>query len=139
MAIRIVQEGAVMPIPEDAYLCPNCGHRAKGFEIKRKIYIGNELLCQAPLCPIMLPTFDCERCRCIWQWEKDSPKPCPKCGGMSLDEVEVTPAEIRGPFSVGKPPEFAIQCKDCGFTGPAAIQAPDILNGWNELPRARKS
>lgn len=132
MAIRIVREGAVMPVPEDAYRCPNCGHLAKDFKIQEKAMTYYEKMSQGVLRPVMLPTFECERCCCVWQYDKDglpTPESCPKCGSASVDEVEVWPGHK------GEPPLFAIQCKDCGFRGPSAFAALDFVNGWNELQR----
>lgn len=138
MAIRIVRDGAAMPVPEDAYRCPNCGHIAEDFKIQEKVMTYYEKMQSGVLRPVMLPTFECERCCCIWQYDKDgppTPKPCPKCGSASVEEVEAEPAQRATSFRDGVPPKYAIQCKDCGFRGPSAFAGPDFVNGWNELQR----
>lgn len=89
MAKNIIYKGSKIIIPDDAYKCPHCGSWASVYLNISRItppvwhkYFGEEVnlmtLSRDYNTPWneeqKLPTFQCPRCRCIWQWEKDELK-----------------------------------------------------------------
>lgn len=78
----ILRNGLPLP-PEEAYVCPYCGECVNDFKRFNSCYrdptteyaltmsiLGNmNMDASKPL----VPTFQCPKCECIWQWEELPP------------------------------------------------------------------
>lgn len=77
MSIHVIQNG-VKPPPDEAFNCPWCGTREKGYRAIARQFnsVYSHMQCQLDGYIIQpVPTFACQKCGCIWQWEDELPTP----------------------------------------------------------------
>lgn len=78
MSKYILRNGLAVP-PDEAYVCPCCGERAIDFKRFNPFYCDpkNEYALTMAILGAMIrdtdkplvPTFQCLKCECIWQWD----------------------------------------------------------------------
>lgn len=77
MPIHVIQNGIDRP-PDEAWNCPHCGTRAVGYKSFNLMFQleWRQMQCNS-ITPYIkaVPTFSCEKCGCIWQYEKEIEKP----------------------------------------------------------------
>lgn len=72
----ILRHGCDNPTSE-AFICPSCRTRTNKYNLAEKVFRNPyraELRCAStgmPIAPSLVPTFECLKCGCIWQWESD--------------------------------------------------------------------
>lgn len=70
--ISIIRQGIAESVPEEAKYCPVCQSGPAIYELqtdyKRRFQSQEQLW---GVKPALLPTFECNKCGCIWQWEPD--------------------------------------------------------------------
>lgn len=71
MAITIVRSGIAERVPDEARCCPVCGYGPQNYRLKEEYVDPRMQMCCIGKMPMLVPTFTCEHCGCIWQWEPD--------------------------------------------------------------------
>lgn len=71
--ITIVRQGIAESVPEEARYCPVCQSGPATYELKTDYKRRFQSQCQmGTVNSALLPTFECDKCGCIWQWEPDN-------------------------------------------------------------------
>lgn len=71
MAITIIRSGIAERVPDEARCCPVCEYGPHNYVLKDKWVHPQRNVWPHDVLPIQVPTFTCEHCGCIWQWEPD--------------------------------------------------------------------
>lgn len=113
MPIHVIQNGIDRP-PDEAWNCPHCGTKAVGYKTfadQNGINREMQFFVQTPKW-IVAPTFSCEKCGCIWQYEKEMHQPESEAANQEDKELDTPSKDIQAGDGVVKPDDGKIEAAE---------------------------
>lgn len=114
MPIHVIQNGIDRP-PDEAWNCPHCGTKAAGYKDFNRMFQPEWMQMQCtsmtPYIQQAVPTFSCEKCGCIWQYEKEMPQPESEADKQEGEELEAKIDNIQAGDGI-KPDDGKIEAAE---------------------------